>query len=119
MFLMSEGTLKANANCSWSVETDNGSGLKRWGRWVVVDLISFYSLVGRSHLLDTHKATKSWLLDGYLAHQKHPPPQDPHRSLGIVLLQGPTGVVFLMIEVPLYRAASRRARAHIAGEPRS
>ena len=29
------------------------------------------------------------------------PPQDHHRSLGIGLLQGPAGEVFLMSEVPL------------------
>ena len=40
-------------------------------------------------------------LQGYLAHQKHPPPQNHHRSLGIGLLQGHTGGVFLMSEVPL------------------
>ena len=31
-----------------------------------------------------------------------PPPQHLHRSLGIVLLQGPRGALFLMSEVPLY-----------------
>ena len=32
----------------------------------------------------------------------HPPPEDHHRSLGIGLLHGLTGRVFLMSEVPLY-----------------
>ena len=38
---------------------------------------------------------------GDLADEKHPPPYDPHRSPGIGHLQGPTGGVFLMREVPL------------------
>ena len=41
-------------------------------------------------------------LQGYLAHKKHPSPRDRHRSLGIGLLTGPTGGVFLMSKVPLY-----------------
>ena len=40
-------------------------------------------------------------LKGYLAHKKPPPPQDHHRPLGIVLLQGPRGLHFFMSEVPL------------------
>jgi len=40
-------------------------------------------------------------LQGYLAHKKHPSPRDRHRSLGIGLLTGPTGGVFLMSKVPL------------------
>ena len=40
-------------------------------------------------------------VQGYLAHKKPPPPQDFHRALGIVLLQGPKGARFLMSEVPL------------------
>ena len=39
---------------------------------------------------------------GYLAHKKTPPPQGHYRTLGIVLLQGPTQKVILMSEVPLY-----------------
>ena len=31
-----------------------------------------------------------------------PPPQDHHRILGIVLLQGPRGALFLMSEVHLH-----------------
>jgi len=46
---------------------------------------------------DEHDST----LQGYLAHKKHPFLQDYHRALGIGLLQGPMGVVFLMSEVPL------------------
>ena len=38
----------------------------------------------------------------YLVQKKHPSPWDHHRSLGIGLLQGPTGWVFLVSEVPLY-----------------
>jgi len=52
-----------------------------------------------SALSVTWLATAS--LHGYLAHKKHPPPQDHHRSLGIGLLEGPTAGVFLMSEVPL------------------
>ena len=33
-----------------------------------------------------------------------PPPQDHHRALGLVLLQGSRGWQFLMSEVPLYPA---------------
>ena len=29
------------------------------------------------------------LVQGYLAEKKHPPPYDHHRTLGIVILQGP------------------------------
>ena len=35
-------------------------------------------------------------LQGYLAHEKPPPPYDRHRSLGMVLLKGPTGWQFLI-----------------------
>ena len=41
-------------------------------------------------------------MQGYLAHKKTPTPLDRHRSLGMVLLQGPRGVRFLISEVPLY-----------------
>ena len=37
----------------------------------------------------------------YLAHKKHLPPQDHHRSCDIGLLQGPTGGGGIMSEVPL------------------
>ena len=33
--------------------------------------------------------------------RKRPPPQDQHRALGMVLLQGPRCALFLMSEVPL------------------
>ena len=37
-----------------------------------------------------------------MPHKKPPPPpQERHRSLGMVLLQGPAGLQFLMSEVPL------------------
>ena len=39
---------------------------------------------------------------GYLAHKKSPPPCDHHRILGLVLLWGPRGALFLMSEVALY-----------------
>ena len=46
----------------------------------------------------------------YIARKKLlPPPLGHHRALGIVLLQGPSGVRFPMSEVPLYR---RRAHHH-------
>ena len=41
-------------------------------------------------------------MQGYLAHEKHHPPLDHRRALGIVLLQGPEGALFVMREVPLY-----------------
>ena len=37
-------------------------------------------------------------LQGYFAHEKQPPPQDHHMTLGIVLLQVPRRGVFLMSE---------------------
>ena len=38
----------------------------------------------------------------YLAHEKRTVPQDNRRTLGIVLLQVPRGVLFLMNEVALF-----------------
>ena len=45
------------------------------------------------------------VIQGYLAHKKHPPPWHHHRYLGIGLLYSPTGGRVLMSEVPLYVAA--------------
>ena len=45
---------------------------------------------------------------GYLTHKKTPTPYDRYRVLGIVLLQGPRGVRFLISEVPLYTHAPRQ-----------
>ena len=40
---------------------------------------------------------------GYLAHKNTPPPpEDYYVTLGIVLLQGPRGLQFLMSEEPLH-----------------
>ena len=39
---------------------------------------------------------------GVLRSKETPPPQDPPRTLGIGLRQGPTGVRFLLSEVKLY-----------------
>ena len=36
------------------------------------------------------------------AHEKKPPSEGRHRALGIFLLKGPRGALFLMSEVPLY-----------------
>ena len=47
-------------------------------------------------------------VQGYLADTKTPPPQEFHRALGIVLLQGPKGARFLMSKVPLYLLALPR-----------
>ena len=46
-----------------------------------------------------------------------PPPYDHHRDLGIVLLYGPRGALFLMSEVPLYgrKAAVGRIGRQLAG----
>ena len=49
------------------------------------------------------------LIQGYLSHEKHPPPKEHYRSLGIGLLHGATGEGGVMNEVPpqdLYRGAS-------------
>ena len=45
----------------------------------------------------------------FLAQRRLPPPQDRHRSLGMVLLQGPTGWWFLPSEVPLYACTRTEA----------
>jgi len=44
--------------------------------------------------------------------RKSIPPQGHHRVLGIRLLQGPTGALFLMCEVPLYPMCSRFLHAN-------
>jgi len=49
-------------------------------------------------------------VQGHLADQKYPPPEDHHRALGIVLLQGPQRVGFLMSEVPLSACLSLKWR---------
>jgi len=42
-------------------------------------------------------------VQGHLAHKKQPPhPQGHHKALGMVLLEGARGALFLMSEVPLY-----------------
>ena len=51
---------------------------------------------------ETATETPCPTLLGYLAHKKEPPPQDHRRALGMVLLYGPRGALFLMSEVPLY-----------------
>ena len=45
------------------------------------------------------------LLQDYLADEQPHSPPEPHRALGIVLLQGPTGRRFLMSEVHPYSRA--------------
>jgi len=58
-----------------------------------------------------HERAVCWgCIQGYLAHEKTPTPQDQHRALGIVLLQGPRRGVFLMSEVPQYTASGRVGR---------
>ena len=54
-------------------------------------------------------------LQGYLAHKKYPPPQDPPRTLGIGLRYGPRGERFLMSEVPLYGREHTKGVIHTAG----
>ena len=49
-------------------------------------------------------------LQVHLAHEKHPPPHDLHKSLSIGLLWGLTGGVFLMSEVPLHSKKARIRR---------
>jgi hypothetical protein len=46
-------------------------------------------------------------MQGYLAHKKQPPPQDYRRALGIVLLYGLRGALFVMSEVPLHRMGGK------------
>ena len=52
--------------------------------------------------ISTFRDEDTKTLQGNLAHMKHSPPQDHPRSLGIGLLQGPAGGLFLAREVPLY-----------------
>ena len=64
--------------------------------------------------LDRKRRVRTRGVQGYLAHKKTPPPQDHHRALGIVPLNSPKQVRFLMSDVPLYRPPSTgrtRARA--------
>ena len=49
----------------------------------------------------THEPATRNPLQEYLAHKKQPPPQEHHRTLDIVPLQGPRRGVLLMREVPL------------------
>ena len=44
-------------------------------------------------------------VQGYLAHEEQPPASEYHRTLGIVLLEGPRRGVFIVSEVPLYHGA--------------
>ena len=48
-------------------------------------------------------------LQGYLAHEKPPTPQDHHRALGVGLLLGFKGERFRMSAVPLYRGCGKAA----------
>ena len=47
------------------------------------------------------------LVQGYLDHKNNPPPWDHYRSMsiGIGLLWGPTGWMFLTSKVPLHKSA--------------
>ena len=52
-------------------------------------LITIYNMYNTCRVLTTICASLSVYaayLQGYLAHKKHPPPKDHHRSLDIVLL---------------------------------
>ena len=52
-------------------------------------------------------------LQNFLAHQKTPTSLGPpSKTLGVVLLQGPKGVRFLISKVPLYHA-SREGTSHL------
>ena len=55
------------------------------------------------------RTTPPYLYRGASLIRNCPPPPDHHRALGIVLLKGPRGVLFLMSEVPLYRMHYGRA----------
>ena len=49
------------------------------------------------------------IVQGYLAHKKQPPPVGRRRAIGIFLLQGSKGALFLMSEVPLYQTCEDRS----------
>ena len=72
--------------------------LRFWSRRI--DLWQFYFTNGAFTLSEFRRSVRP--LQGYLAHKKSPPPQDHHRALDILLLQGPRGALFLMSEVPLW-----------------
>jgi hypothetical protein len=76
----------------------------------------------RSRLCETLGAVHVQRYQGYIAHKKQPPPQDRPRALGMFLLQGPRGALFLMREVPLYSTSPPRRRSFqkaYAYEPRT
>ena len=52
---------------------------------------------------------KPYTLQGCLAHKKQNSPVEYHNALGMVLLQVPRGVRFLMSEVPLKSPCVREA----------
>jgi hypothetical protein len=65
----------------------------------------------------SHSYSDVHTLQGYLAHKKPPPPLRLPRALGIVLLQGPRGALFLVSQAPLHpqrfiHSASGRPSAH-------
>jgi hypothetical protein len=49
-------------------------------------------------------------VQGYLAHKNAHPPEDHDRSLGIRLLQGPTGGLFLISEASLYASSGAASK---------
>ena len=52
-----------------------------------------------------NRRVSEFALQDHLAHKKQRPPQNLHKALGIVLLQGPRGTLFFMSEVPLWGQA--------------
>jgi len=56
----------------------------------------------RGSLSHTHAQPGEMRYRGTSLIRNSAPPQDHHRALGIVLLQGPRRRVFLMSEIPLY-----------------
>ena len=66
------------------------------------------SAIGHNVRISVQGYRGTWLI------KNSAPPKDHHRSLGIVLLQGPGEALFLMSEVPLY---VRKAFIHHTQRP--
>ena len=71
--------------------------MKVLGRWafLMIEVILYRGVLRRARLESALYRVTSPI-------RNSSPPSDHHRALGIVLLQGPRGALFLMSEVPLY-----------------
>ena len=63
---------------------------------------NFFSAKPNERLFSGNETCHGNALQGNLVHKNSTPPNGFHRALGIVLLQGLGGALFLMGEVPLH-----------------